>query len=182
MRIEKSYRISFHSNDKEILETIRSILSSSHPIQRRTKFDCWTLEIYSKRLYHQLLFLGGSPNKSKLIAFPEIPSAYVRDFIRGYFDGDGSVFYVRYLSSKDKIKRTELRSNFTSGSEKFLISLREILHKTLGLSFRKLGYYNNNGSIKLTYGSKDTKRLLSYMYYPNHSVGLDRKAKFVNDI
>lgn len=153
MRKEKSYRVSFTSNDREIIEQIRHVTKSSNPIYTNKRDKSLTLVIHSKKIYKKLTRLGGLRGKSLKIVFPEIPSKYIKDFIRGYFDGDGSVFYVNYLSTKDRKKRKELRSNFTSGSKIFLDKLMNILNRELDLAKKQLKKYPNQGnSIKLGYG------------------------------
>jgi hypothetical protein len=114
--------------------------------------------------------------------FPKIPSKYLPDFIRGFFDGDGSVFYVTYIHTKTKKPRTELRSNFTAGNSKFLESLQNIFIRMLSFKHKKVCPFNNGASWKLGYGTYDTIKLLKFMYYPNHSISLERKAVFVEKI
>lgn len=114
--------------------------------------------------------------------FPNIPSKYLPDFIRGYFDGDGSVFFVNYIRTKDKRIARELRTNFTSGSRDFLEELMKILNIKINLPIKKLGVFNNGGSLKLGYGMKDSDTLLNYMYYAKFPIGLKRKANFIYKI
>ena len=111
--------------------------------------------------------------------FPQVPHKYLPDFIRGYFDGDGSVFYVNYISTKNHKPRRELRSNFTSGSRQFLRTLMEILNKEIGVVRKQLGVYNQGSSLKLGYGIRDTQKLLKFIYYPDFPIGLKRKAQFL---
>jgi hypothetical protein len=49
----------------------------------------------SAELYDDLLNLGLTPRKSRTMQFPKIPEPYVRHFIRGCWDGDGSVYLER---------------------------------------------------------------------------------------
>lgn len=182
MRREKSYRILFVSNDKQILESVRDALKSDHPIRKNKSDRSFHISFHSKYLYKKLEGLGGIKGKSQTMSFPYVPQKYVRDFIRGYFDGDGSVFFVEYIRTKDKRWTRELRTNFTSGSRPFITKVMEILHEELGLSLKKLGTFNNGGSLKLGYGMKDSDALLHYMYYKNFSIGLRRKANFVSKI
>ena len=178
MRKERSYRILFISNDRGVLEAMRSAMKSEHPIRKQKGDNAWNVSICSKRLYFALARRGGIRAKSRTITFPDVPPPYIADFIRGYFDGDGSVFYVDYISTKNHKPRTELRSNFTSGSRAFLEKLMAILYKKLGLTLKKIGSYNQGRSLKLGYAMKDTRKLLAYLYYPNHSISLQRKARF----
>lgn len=182
MRRDRSYRIIFYSGDKEILEKIKSAMGSEHLILRWGDRGAWQLSIYSKGMYEQLSKIGGHRRKSKSLKFPNIPRSYLRDFIRGHFDGDGSVFYVAYKASKNGKKYRELRSSFTSGSGGFLTELGTVLNREIGLAKKILGKYNNGGSFKLGYGTEDTKKLLSYMYYPKHEISLQRKARFCYDL
>lgn len=180
MRHDKSYRIVFASNDKQILEDINLALQANSPIRITKRDKAWRLVYHSRHMYEQLGKLGGIKNKSKTIAFPKIPKKYAADFIRGYFDGDGSVFWQSYKSTKNGKIYTDLRSNFTSGSLKFLKELMHFLHHELGLVEKKIGVYNEGRSLKLGYGTKDTIKLLKFMYYPNFPIALQRKAKFAS--
>lgn len=81
----------------------------------------------NENFYEKLTELGGFRRKSKLITFPDIHNRFLPDFIRGYFDGDGSVFFVKYTRTKDKKLASELRTNFTSGSKKFLKNLKKLM-------------------------------------------------------
>lgn len=183
MRKEKSYRITFSGKDKEIFVQILQAFNSSHPIRLTNKEDnCYFISLCSRKLYEDLLLLGGLRCKSKVINFPEVPRKFLPDFVRGYFDGDGSVFFVKYVRSKDKRLTKELRTNFTSGSQVFLNKLMEVLHDEIGLPFKKLGLFNNGSSIKLGYGMKDSDTLLKYMYYDNFPIGMKRKADYVYKI
>lgn len=185
MRKEKSYRVTFTSQDKESLIKIRGALGSNHPITPYSKSKenkCYFISFCSKKLYNDLLSLGGVRGKSKIIEFPNVPKSFLPDFIRGYFDGDGSVFFVKYKRSKDGKITKELRTNFTSGSHSFISSLMRLLEKELGLAPKKLGVYNDGGSLKLGYGMRDSDVLLRYIYYEGFPIGLGRKAAFVKQI
>ncbi|MFH0890800.1 MAG: LAGLIDADG family homing endonuclease, partial [Candidatus Liptonbacteria bacterium] len=135
-----------------------------------------------KYLYESLISKEGLRRKSKNMTFPAVPDQYLPDFTRGYFDGDGSVFRVRYLSTKNHKPRVELRSNFTSGSRPFLETLMSMLNKKLGLTLKKIGVYNNGLSLKLGYATGDTEKLMNFMYYPGFKIGLQRKAVYVKHI
>jgi len=188
MRHEKSYRIVFASADYDLLLQIRRVMMSTHTICTRKKPSkkAKKLEhqfiIFSKLLYHQLERLGGKRRKSKSVEFPPMPRKYISDFVRGYFDGDGSVFYTNYISTKNKKPRTELRSNFTSGNPLFLEQVQQILIDKIGASRKKICPFNERSSWKLGYATGDTIKLLKFMYYPNYPIGLERKAAFLEKI
>jgi len=184
MKHQKSYRVGFSSIDLEHLQLIKKSLGSTSPIVRyhlhgilRKSYNLW---VHSKKLFYDLGTLGGVRNKSKVLKFPSIPEKFLKDFIRGYFDGDGSVHYIKYASTKNGKIYTEIRSNFTSGSREFLEHLRNFLSKKLSLSRRKISQYGAH-KFKLGYGQNDTKKLLNYMYYPSHKISLLRKAIFLKE-
>jgi len=176
MRREKSYRILFTSNDRQIIEDILLAMYSSHPVQKQG--NAYFISLCSKRLYIDLEKLGGYRRKSRTITLPVIPEKYLPDFLRGYFDGDGSVFLQSYKATKNGKIYTELRCNFTSGSRKFMDQLNDLLQTKIGLPKRVLGVFDDGHSLKLGYSTKATKKLLAYMYYPGFPIGLQRKAKF----
>jgi len=186
MRHEKSYRIAFSSNDYDLIVAIRSALNSDHPLRqtrsKKSRKDTYSFVVFSKRMFFRLSTIGGQRRKSRKMIFPTIPNKFLADFIRGYFDGDGSVFYTTYLHSKIHRMRTELRSNFTSGSPMFLEELNSVLMKQIGLGNKKICPFNEGGSWKFGYGTGETKKLLNFMYYPGYPIGLKRKAAFLEKV
>jgi len=66
--------------------------------------------------------------------FPVIPEEYTRHFIRGCWDGDGSVF----------LDRGNLVANYISGSKKFIERLVQELYK-IGISKRVSYRYEKSG-------------------------------------
>jgi len=102
-----------------------------------------------------------------IVSFPEIPKEYLHDFIRGYFDGDGSIMLM---------KNNRINSAFTCGSKKFLDKLLETLRTEAGIE----GGSYDPSSYTLRFGKKDTIRLGEYMYKDNPELFLKRKKdKFI---
>jgi len=66
----------------------------------------YVVYINNEKLYDNLVNLGLTPNKSLTMQFPNVPDEFVRHFIRGCWDGDGSVFV-------DKSSR-KMYANFVS--------------------------------------------------------------------
>lgn len=66
-----------------------------------------------------LIRMGCVQNKSFCITFPDIDFNLYRHFIRGFFDGDGSIFFRKNSKYAD--------CNITSASESILLSIKEIL-------------------------------------------------------
>lgn len=81
-------------------------------------------------IYPDLVRLGLKSAKSLDIAFPTIPNKYVRHFIRGCWDGDGSVYF-------EKRNPSNIKASFYSGSRPFINGLLSKLEKA-GLPKRKV--------------------------------------------
>lgn len=97
---DKAIRINLSPKDKIILQKINRFLKSNNPIRykrrwdkRRKKFyDSVLLVITSVKLVNVLKVYGIVKAKGGKEFIPQnIPKKYIRDFIRGYFDGDGFV-------------------------------------------------------------------------------------------
>src|SRR3989344_1091934 len=99
--------IELTSCDRSILEKIRRLLNSDHKISSRKRSKDWSesyrIQIGSKEIWNDLLRLGMVSAKSLVLKFPEVPRTYLKDFVRGYFDGDGCV-YFRKNWAKDRNK------------------------------------------------------------------------------
>jgi len=108
-------RILVATKDKDILEKIRVCLESSDEVEdviRESRFS------YGKRLFYHsqiafnsiklakdLLNLGLDSRKTYSLSskiLENIPLNYMKDFLRGYFDGDGNVMYGNKYSSGKK--------------------------------------------------------------------------------
>lgn len=97
VRISKSgqHLIQLKVYDKEVIEKFLKSLNCNMPIGEYTN---WTGHKYfgahltSEKMFSDLCKHGCVPNKSLILKFPELSKEMAKHFIRGYFDGDGSVF------------------------------------------------------------------------------------------
>jgi hypothetical protein len=138
-------------------------MGSEHPITpSKHQQGLFHLKFARVRLVNDLVKFGIGPRKSLIVKFPSIQEAYLADFIRGVFDGDGSVFFVKEAS------RYPVNTKFCSGSEDFIVELEINLQK-LGLPKRTIYEQKTKNGIYYTikYGHKDSQRLFSILY-KNH--------------
>ena len=118
--------LSFAQKEKELVQKFLELMECNATIRFREKRELdnttagelYYFSIGNNDLANDLIQLGITPNKSLTISFPEIPNEYLRHFIRGIFDGDGSV----YLESNKSI-----RVKLLSGSKNFIYSLNQKL-------------------------------------------------------
>lgn len=157
---------SMSNTDIEIMEKIRSMMSSNHPFEvipakvnniLGKDYLCkprYVFRIGNKKMYADLVGFGLCPKKSLIIELPEIPEQYFHYFLRGYFDGDGCIHIEK--------TRKRLRIIFTSGSKKFLEQISNRIQTFLGGI--RFGIYLNRSTYKLTYGDKNAELISSFMY------------------
>ena len=117
--------------DEEILLHFKNDLKSEYPIRYDTSKNqknsnhqiqvicCYT----SQKACDDLQNLGCTYNKSLTLEFPteeQVPKQFIYDFIRGYFDGDGSIsecnnnYTLSFVGTENFIKT--LSTYFTGGS------------------------------------------------------------------
>jgi intein-encoded DNA endonuclease-like protein len=83
--------------DLDLLEDIKNELQYTGPLYYRPKRtekhkDLYTLQIISKKMVEDLIKLDCVPNKTfKIKCMPNISRDLIPHFIRGYFDGDGTI-------------------------------------------------------------------------------------------
>jgi intein/homing endonuclease len=95
-------KITLHYNDYYILEQIRDYIAPTQKIrQSNKKSSCYDFIISSVEIINNLKRLGVTQNKtySGSVISSLIPKELNYAFIRGYFDGDGSVIdcYKKYI-------------------------------------------------------------------------------------
>ena len=173
--------IEFQITDKNLLYLIRKLMGSNHKITERKRNTKWKnayrLQIGSKEIFNDLLRLGLTPAKSKIIDLPNIPNAYFSHFVRGYFDGDGNVSFGYFKKSDRKNRSYHLSTRFTSGSRLILDNLRIKLQDII-----KTGgsISNSENTWRLNYSVSDSKKLFRFMYEDdklNNLIYLKRKYR-----
>lgn len=168
------------STDKITIDNIKNILDSGHKIVETPAYNNnkkqFLLRIGSHKLYKSLLEKGLYPNKSLTIKFPRISKKYLKDFIRGYFDGDGCVHIEKRKNKENKLLISRLCVIFSSGSKSFLEGLSEILSKITKQNKKKI--YKNGDTFQLKYSTRDSVELFKFMYTDvKDKIFLERKLK-----
>jgi DNA-binding transcriptional regulator WhiA len=168
---DNSVKISI--KDVELLEKIRTKLKSNHPIKYLKAYGIYCFSFSRKKMTERLSKLGITSNKSLDIEFPKVPDKFMSHFIRGVFDGDGSVFF------ESRNKKSPLRVSFTSGSKKFITALEDIIHTQAGVSKRTIyKLHRKNTSYYIRYCHKDSLKFIDYIYADaDESMWLERKHR-----
>jgi|SRR5271166_3656793 len=130
------------------------------------------LDMCSKHMCLTLNKHGCTPNKSLTLTYPKwMPKALNRHFIRGYFDGDGSIHSVDKAASGCTMV----------GTQEFLQISKDIMAQlNIASSMHKSDKTNDKNTYTLSIsGNRNQQRFLNWIY-EGSSIYLDRKyARFL---
>ena len=124
----------------------------------------------SKKMGEDLVKLGVVPNKTLILkSLPSIPDNLMKHFIRGYFDGDGSV----YLTKDNTIKTAFY------GTHNFINSIQDFLIKELDLTKKKITDQKEANVSFVGMAKQESEKLYHYMY-DEATIFLNRKYEKYN--
>lgn len=111
------------SKDRDWLETMSELVCPDKPIYDSKESEAYSLVLSHKHIAEWFISKGCTPHKSLTIQFPLVPPAYLRDFIRGCFDGDGCLCIYTAKARKTR----QVYSYISSASEPFIQSFAQHL-------------------------------------------------------
>lgn len=166
-----SMAICLNEKDIDILKYFQKELETDRPIKIQQQSNNYgdsiisRLTVYSKKICSDLSKYGIVPNKTGNEVMPSIPNAFMKHFIRGFFDGDGTVF----------ISRNYITVGFTS-NENFLKNLTEFIHNELGLDIKNIYKESNTEKAYRLYYSRinEVDKIYNYLYN-DATIYLERK-------
>ena len=178
--------------DKNHLEKIANILNKEvffKDVKNKKNgktYKAVGFNICSKMSVDSLRKIGFVPNKTYQIddvVFNNIPDNFKRHFIRGYLDGDGTIFFSKW-KDKNHDWNTNPRCSvgFVSINKKLLQSINDFLTLELDLSDEKElksdkfeDEDKNEKYWRLIYnGNRISKNILDFLY-DNSTIYMDRK-------
>lgn len=173
-------KIGVSIKDKEILEKIRKALKSNANISSSlrknpyTKSDnkiltICTLELNSIKLVKPLFKMGLTGNKTYTLnssILKYVPKYLTRDFLRGYFDGDGNFMFGRRYNSGYKYNVN------VCGNEEFLLNTFQKYFPSTNKLYKDL--YSRQCYVWKISSKDKIIEFLNYLYY-NSSIFLQRK-------
>ena len=165
-------RLSIAQKEPELLEKVLALMECSAIIYRGkqvlTGNSICQFNIASDELYDDLLKLGVTPKKSRTMQFPQVPEPYVRHFIRGCWDGDGSVY----------LERGRLpRASYVTGSRQFAEEMIRQL-ASLGLPSVTLYSHQSRNSFYFRFGTVSACTRLYHLFYDDVPAVMYLSRKF----
>jgi hypothetical protein len=173
----------FVSKDLQLIKTFKNCLGLTNKIcEKKSGFvptnRAYFVQFGDVNFYRFLLRIGLTPAKSKTLKALKIPRQYFFDFLRGSFDGDGSLYaywdkrwassYLFYLS-------------FISASRAHLLWLQRIIQGHIKVK----GHMSKNiysSVYQLKYAKTEAKTIFLRMYHSPNVPRLERKYKKVYTI
>lgn len=178
---DNTIKIGLSAKDREILEKIKAEVEIENKIVEYTTqdgFDCVDLHWTCKEHKEELAKYGITPKKTFTIKPPTLldPQYYI-DFIRGYFDGDGSVNLIHSYGAP-----IGLRWQVCGATSEILEWIVETLHQQYNVPPVKVYRDNNRGHYYyFQYSTKAVHMIYDILYTPN-SLFLERKKKHFDEI
>lgn len=167
--------LGLQESDIEQIKKFKQFLSSKHTIKYRKESKSYRLLFSDQKIANNLIKLGCFERKSLTLKFPteeQVPKYLLKHFVRGYFDGDGSVGVYK-IGNNDNCVMSLL------GTKEFLKELINTLNlpnKTF-YSDKRL----NGNTFSFCYSGNYCFQILNYLY-DGCSVSLDRKEELYNQI
>ena len=161
----KSGGFSISQKEPELLNKVLRLMDCDAILHKRERKiydkgvsgEIYTFSVWNRLVCADLITLGLSPRKSYLVKFPEIPRECVRHFIRGCWDGDGSIFY-------DKRSHRYVAS-FISASSDFI---EGIVREMESAGLQKRTVHTTTTEVPYHYfkfTGKQVPQLYHYLYY-----------------
>lgn len=177
-KITNTLRINLSTTDEEhlikfknFLEAEKTEIKRNDKIENGKTYEISYFQISDEELINDLINKGCIPNKTYSLSFPDqkiLPKELSFHFIRGFFDGDGSIYFDN--------KRNRICINFT-GSTNMLNSIKHII----GKDNVKLENKNNFSVLHLD-GNKQVIDTLTKIYEnSSDEIVLSRKFKKFNE-
>lgn len=172
--------IRFHlsSVDTDILSKINEVMDSTYPLHHyisKTSQKLVLLQMSSKKLSSRLADLGCVQKKSSVLEYPQwMPENLTSHFIRGIFDGDGS---VNYFFRPQRQSTPEFNFQIL-GTESICRGIQLAIKAGTGISTGLHEVKNKNNVWIVTKASRrDILSILSWLYEGDDGLFLHRKKE-----
>lgn len=170
-----SYKLYFsiHEKDKDLLEKIRKILAPKNKYSYYKKEKMYHFSFTSTEMYNDLMKLGITPRKTFSVKPPQVPKEFIRDYLRGYIDGDGCINIFKRKDSKKEMPALRIIGNMEI-SKYIRSTFNKVANSKLNI-YKTYSKYGNEMD-NLLYTCKNAVKILDFLY-ENSTIYLDRKYK-----
>ena len=154
--------------DEDILQRLKEELDAEQPIKnvQYGEYSCYLFTVCSKKLSESLINHGCFQNKTYILKFPQIEEKLIKHFIRGFYDGDGSLYINSNINS--------CKLDITSASIDILKSIRTIFTSITGLSGSLTKECKNSNAWHLRVNGRKLSVVMDW-FYKDATVFMKRK-------
>lgn len=161
-------RLELVDTDVEILKVIQNLLGSSGKLgynkRANREHGTYSLNFRSKQIANDLSKWGVIPNKTYDLKELIIPEKFKEDYLRGYIDGDGSIYYSNDL----------WHINVCGHNLRIIEQLAELGEQLIGRTPHKIT--ECNGVYRYTWNGQSAQQLAKILYGNNH-IAIARKQE-----
>lgn len=171
---QNRFSLALKSDDEYILELFKKYLKTTKPLSRTSQKNKYYTSIHSKlelssnRIVEALAKYNIVPRKSILFEICQLDDEYMSHYLRGYFDGDGSITfkmplsktmisYTGFIHNLEKIQEYLRKSQnidmhiSVSASKQYPAPFGQLRSSNLRTSYNFLKYiYQDCGNLYLT--------------------------------
>lgn len=177
-RKKNPWSFNITSTDKHHLYRLRKTIKSNHKVGKKkgTNSSAFQLQIRNSIVCKDLILLGIKPRKTSRLNPIRVPKIYFPDFVRGFFDGDGTVYIYRVNNV------LQIKAGFVSASQKFFRAFHQQLCEKLQIREKSIHKKIEKKSGRMIqyvahFYIDDCKKLSDLMYGDNPTLFLPRKRR-----
>lgn len=176
--------LTLNSKDKHILESIRDVVCPGKKISFKEKHNASRLILDNKIIHEEICKYIKPGNKTYSLIFPYgIPDKYLKDFVRGYIDGDGNISVKKGQRKFGKQIKYYFGLRLRAlGTKAFLNGLSDNLFR-LGICKNRVNPHRKDKEnvFYCEWGFKQAENVLNWIYQDS-VYKLDRKYKVFLEI
>lgn len=160
-------RIESQKIDKHILYDLHKILGLKSKVHECSREGNGILNFGSYEVRDWLVSIGIDEYKTSSLSEVKVPDEFMKDFLRGFIDGDGC-----YTGPGGKFKRIII-----CGTKSFLLWVSDWIKNEFDMDERTIHNYVNTDKVAMIqYGGKDARILRDWLY-KDATLFIKRKRK-----
>lgn len=136
--VSHAIKLEVQFGDKSWIEDFAQDINADYPIKKTHKNQAVRLRMFSKQLFKNLVEHGVIPRKSYSHVTPNIKAEFIPHFIRGVFDGDGSIYQLTRGSLGVNITNTKETCTWTKKNVDRILEIETNVRQKAGdsIAFR----------------------------------------------
>lgn len=168
----KVLAFAFHEQERDILEIIKHYMCANYNIKQASNNHI-QMQINSNKIVEDLAKYNIHPRKTWDYEPINIPQKYIWHFIRGYFDGDGSVWHKRNYHERP----SEWYVNFCGNYQTILWLQKQLAQYDINVAIRedKREKYSHKFYYIVLSNTSSIYNFIKLLYKDSENLRLSRK-------